>query len=214
MATVIAPLIGLILGPYLGTAAVSIGGFIGWIITQTGPFGFLSFVPSANGALFSGLLYNRKRVVSIILYSALLLALAFYPTIGPAWLYPHYLWFQLAGLIVLASPLKSLAEDFTHKHSSLLELSFGVGIISFTATLFGQIVGSLMFEAMYWPTTPPQTEFWKALVWQPTTFVYPIERTLITVIATVIGAPLIKALRAYGFEIGGVKTNATLQGKH
>jgi len=213
MATVMAPLIGLILGPYYGTAAVSMGGFIGWIITQTGPFSFLSFVPSANGALFSGLLYNHKRVVSIILYSALLLALAFYPTIGPAWLYPYYLWFQLAGLIVLASPLRSLAEDFTHKHSSMLELSFGVGIISFAATLFGQIVGSVMFEAMYWATTP-QTEFWKVVVWQPTTFLYPIERTLITLLATVIGAPLIKALRAYRFEIGGVKTNATLQGKH
>jgi len=214
MATVMAPLIGLILGPYLGTAAVSIGGFIGWIITQAGPFSFLSFIPSANGALFSGLLYNRKRVVSIVLYSALFLALAFYPLIGPAWLYPSYLWFQLVGLIALASPLRSRAEDSLHKHSSFLELSFGVGIICFMAVLFGQVAGSVMFEIMYWPTVYPQIESWKILVWQPTTILYPIERTLITLIATVIGAPLIKALRAYGFEIGGVKTNATLQGKH
>jgi len=213
MATVMAPLIGLILGPYLGTTAVSMGGFIGWIITQAGPFSFLSFVPSAAAAFFSGLLYNRRGMVSVLLYSGLFLVLAFYPLIGPAWLYPSYLWFQLAGLIVLASPLRSRAEDSTHKHTSMLELSFGVGIISFTAALFGQVVGSLMFEIMYWPTNP-QTEFWKVLVWQPTTFLYPVERTLITLIATVIGAPLIKALRAYGFEIGGAKTNATLQGKH
>jgi hypothetical protein len=153
-------------------------------------------------------------MVSIGLYSVLLLALAFYPVIGPAWLYPYYLWFQLAGFIVLASPLRSKAEDFVHKHTSMFELSFGVGIISFTAALFGQIVGSLMFEIMYWPTIHSQTEFWKILVWQPTTFLYPLERTLITLIATVIGIPLIKALRAYGFEIGGAKTNATLQSKH
>jgi len=214
LATAMAPLIGLILGPYLGTAAVSIGGFIGWIITQTGPFSFLSFVPSATCALFSGLLFNRRRAVSLFLYSALLLILAFYPMIGPAWLYPYYLWFQLTGLIVLASPLRSKAEDFAHKHTSLFELSFGVGIISFTAALFGQIVGSVMFEIMYWPTTPSQTEFWKIVVWQPTTFLYPVERTLITLIATVTGVPLIKALRAYGFEIGGSKTNATLQSKN
>jgi len=214
MATVMAPLIGLILGPYLGTTAVSLGGFIGWIITQTGPFSFLSFVPSATCALFSGLLFNHKRIVSIGLYSALLLALAFYPVIGPAWLYPYYLWFQLVGLIVLVSPLRSKAEGFAHKHTSMFELSFGVGIISFTAALSGQIAGSLMFEIMYWPTTNSQTEFWKIIVWQPTTFLYPVERTLITLIATVIGIPLIKALRAYGFEIGGLKTNATLQGKH
>jgi len=214
MATVMAPLIGLILGPYLGTAAVSIGGFIGWTITQAGPFSFLSFVPSANGALFSGLLYNRKRAASIVLYLALFLALAFYPWIGPAWLYPYYLWFQLVGLIVLASPLSSRAADSLHKHSNFFELSFSVGIISFLAVLFGQVVGTVMFEIMYWPTVYPQMEAWKIVVWQPTTLVYPIERTLITLITTVIGAPLIKALRANGFEIGEVKKNATLQSKN
>jgi len=214
MATVMAPLIGLILGPYLGTTAVSMGGFIGWISTQAGPFSFLSFIPSAAAALCSGLLYNRRWMPSVLLYSTLFFALAFYPSIGPAWLYPHYLWFQLVGLIVLASPLRSKAEDSLHKHSSSLELSFGVGIICFMAALFGQVVGSLMFETMYWPTMYPQTEFWKVLVWQPATFVYPIERTLIALLATVIGVPLIRALRAYGFEIGGVKTNATLQSEH
>jgi len=214
MATVMAPLMGLILGPYLGTAAVSMGGFIGWIITQAGPFSFLSFVPGAAAALCSGLLYNRRWMACIVLYSALLLALAFYPVIGPAWLYPNYLWFQLVGLIVLASPLRSRSNDFLHKHSSFLELSFGAGIISFTAALFGQVVGSVMFEIMYWPTIYPQIESWKVFVWQPATVVYPVERTLIALLATVIGAPIIKALRAYGFEMGGVKTNATFQSKH
>jgi len=209
LATVMAPLIGLILGPYLGTVAVSMGGLIGWIITQAGPFSFLSFVPSAAAALFSGLLYNRRWKASVLLYSAMFLTLSFYPSIGPAWLLPSYLWFQLAGLIVLVSPLRSRANEFLHKPSSFLELSLGVAIISFTAALFGQIVGSVMFEIFYGPTI----QFWKVLVWQPTAFVYPIERTLITLIATVIGAPLIRALRNYGFEIGGAK-NATLQGKH
>jgi len=74
-------------------------------------------------------------------------------------------------------------------------------------------VGSLMFEIMYWPINP-QIEFWRVIVWQPSAFVYPVERTLIALIATVVGVPLIRALRAYGFEIGGAKTNATLQGKH
>jgi len=214
MATVMAPLVGLILGPYLGAAAVSIGGFIGWTITQAGPFSFLSFVPSANGALFSGLLYNRRRVASIVLYLALFLALAFYPWIGPIWLYPSYLWFQLAGLIVLVSPLRSMAEGSLHEHSSFWRLSVGVGIVTFLAVLFGQVVGTVMFEIMYWPTVYPQIEAWKIGVWQPTALVYPIERTLITLLATVIGAPLIKALRANGFEIGGLKTNATLPSKN
>jgi len=214
MATIMAPLIGLILGPYLGTVAVSIGGFIGWIMTQAGPFSFLSFIPNAAAALCSGLLYNRRWRASVVLYSALLLSSAFFPPIGPAWLYPNYLWLQFAGLIILASPLRARAENFTHKHSNLLELSLGIGMISFMATLFGQIAGSGMFEIMYWPTVYSQTEAWRVLVWQPATFMYPVERTIIALIATVIGAPLIRALKVNGFKIGGVNANATFQSKH
>lgn len=207
MATIIAPLIGLMLGPYLGTLAASVGGFIGWSLTQSGPFSFLSFVPGAATALCSGLLYLRKGLTSIVLYLVLFLALALYPTIGPAWLFPYFLWFQLIGLIVLVSPLRSKAADFTQKQNRLPELCLGLGVISFTATLFGQIVGSLMFEMMYGPTI--HTE-----VWQLATITYPIERTVFTLLATAIGVPLIKALRAYKFEIGGLKTNATLRDTH
>lgn len=209
-----APLIGLMLGPYLGVVAVSIGGFIGWYINPAGPFGFFSFVPSGATALCSGLLYNGKSTVSFSLYAALLLAFMFYPVIGPLWLYPYFLWFQLIGLIVLASPLRLKArKSMRHNPGHLSRLGLGVGIISFTATLFGQIVGSLMFEIMYWPVLIPKIEAWK-LNWQVLTFAYPVERIIITLIATVIGAPLIKALRTYGFQIGGPKTHATIRNTH
>jgi len=107
-----------------------------------------------------------------------------------------------------------MAVDFTHRHTKMLELFFGVGVISFTATLFGQIVGSIMFEIMYWPTIYPEVEYWRISIWQLLTFVYPVERTLLTLLAAMIGAPLIKALRTYRFEIGGMKTNATIRDTH
>lgn len=208
LSSIVAPLIGLMLGPYVGAIAVSIGGFIGWFITQLGAFSFLSFVPGTAAAFSSGLLYKRKLLPAVILYLVVFLMLALYPTIGAAWLYPYYLWFQLIGLIVLLSPLVPKALNFTHENADIFKLSFGVWIISMVSTLFGQMTGGLMFEMMYWPTIHPQTESWRAS-WQFLTFVYPFERTIITSIATVVGAPLIKALRAYGFQIGGTKTNAT-----
>jgi len=213
LATVIAPLIGLILGPYIGTAAVSIGGFVGWTITQSGPLVFLSSVPGATATLCSGLLYKRKWMPSAVLYVVLFLTLAFYPAIGPGWLFPYFLWFHLVGLAVLVSPLRAKAVSFSHKQTSFLELSFGVGVISFVATLFGHIVGGLLFQMMYFPTIHSQVDYWRNL-WQTLTILYPLERTLIALLATAIGVPLIKALRAYGFEIGGVKTHATLQNKN
>lgn len=203
LATVVAPLVGMMLGPYVGAGAVSIGGFIGWSITQTGAFGFLSFVPGASTAFGSGLLCNGKKALSLVLYVLLFLPLAFYPTIGPVWLYPYYLWFQSFGLIVLVSPLTPLAVNLTRKKENLAGLGFGVGIISLVSSLMGQMAGSLMFEMMYWPTIFPQIEHWRTAQWQFLTFVYPLERSIIALVAVLVGTPLIKAVRAYGYEVGG-----------
>lgn len=203
LASIMAPLVGIILGPYVGALAVSIGGFIGWSITQAGAFSFLSFIPGALTAFGSGLLVNGKRMHSAVLYSMFFLLLASYPIIGPLWLYPYYLWFQLIGLIILASPLTPLAVKFTRTNdNNIAELSFGIGIISLASTLLGQMTGNLMFELTRWPTIP-SIEYWRTGQWQFLTFVYPAERLIITLIATVVGTPLIKAVRAYGFRIGG-----------
>jgi hypothetical protein len=198
-----APLIGIMLGPYIGAGAAAVGGFLGWSITQTGAFGFLSFVPGASTAFASGLLVNGKRIESLAIYTVLFSMLAFYPSIGPAWLYPFYLWFQLIGLAVIASPLTPLAVSSMHGNNSLAELGFGVGIISLGSTLFGQMSGNVMFELTRWPTIFPQIEFWRTGQWQLLTFVYPVERLIITLAAMAVGAPLLKTIKAYEFKIGG-----------
>ena len=201
-AAVAAPLIGIILGPWLGAVAVTLGGIVGASVAQIGPFGPLSFLPWTAAALGSGLLYNRKWQMLTVLYSILLLAFTFYPMVGPAWLHPYLVWLQLVGLAVLASPLQLIAVKSMRKQTGIQEIILGVGVISFIATLFGHIVGDVMFEMMYWPTLIGELDSWRSL-WQILTFVYPVERIIITVMATLIGVPLIKALRAYGFRIRG-----------
>jgi hypothetical protein len=196
---VISPLIGMILGPSLGALAVTLGGIVGASIAQTGPFGPFSFVPGAASAFCSGLLYDHRWRRSALLYAALLLVFAFYPGIGPAWLHPSFIWFQLAGLVLLISPLQSKAVEFTRNQSNLLELSFGIGVLTFIATLFGHVVGSMMFELIYWH---PELDSWR-LSWQLLTPVYPIERVIITMTAVIMGVPLFRTLKAYGFEMGG-----------
>jgi len=198
---VIAPLIGIILGPYMGAFAVALGGFIGASIAQTGPFGALSFVPWMATAFCSGLLYSHKWRLAAILYSVLLLAFAFYPAVGPAWLHPYFLWFQLVGLAVLISPWQSKAVTRS-RQTNAKELILGVAVTSLISALFGQIVGSIMFELMYWPAVIPELSSWIPL-WQTLTFLYPVERAIITLLVTFIGVPLIKALSAWGYEIEG-----------
>lgn len=201
VAVIIAPLVGLIIGPYRGALAASIGGFIAWSITQYGPLFQFSFVPGAATALCSGYLHRGKWKTFVLIYSVLFLAIAFYPVIGPMWLYPYYLWFQLIGLIVLISQAKLKIGNAPNRHSRMSELGFGVGVISFIATLFGHMVGGLMFDAIYFPAFP-NVDYWRSL-WQILVFVYPLERTIVVFMSILIGAPLIKALRNHGFEIGG-----------
>ncbi|MDH5443843.1 MAG: hypothetical protein OEX16_06060 [Hadesarchaea archaeon] len=201
MAVIMAPLIGIILGPYLGVLSVAVGGIVGLSVGQIGgPFGPLSFVPHAAATFCSGMLYNGKRMTCAITYAILLVVLAFYPVVGPVWLYPYFIWMQIFGLVILVSPLQSKAVKQIYEHTKLTGLTFGVGIVSLTATLFGHIVGDIMFEAIYWPNLISSVDAWKS-TWQLLAWVYPIERVTITIVAALIGIVLIKALKAYGLKL-------------
>jgi len=201
VAVIIAPLVGLIIGPQRGALAASIGGFIGWSLApQYGVLLQLSFVPGAATALCSGYLYNDKWKTLLIIYFLLFSAFAFYPTIGPMWLYPPFVWFHFLGLFFLISWAKLKTLKVSSNHSRITELSFRVGVISLIATLFGHAVGGLIFEATS-PIFFPNVD-WRGL-WQSLIFLYPLERSIVVFISILIGAPLIKALRTHGFEVGG-----------
>jgi len=201
MALIMAPLIGIILGPYLSGLSIAIGGIIGLSTGQVrGPFEPLSFLPHAATAFCSGMLYNGKRMTCAVTYAFLLVVFALYPVVGPGWLYPYFIWMQIIGLIVLVSPLQSKAVEQIHEYTNPLELTFGVGITSFTAALFGHVVGDIMFEAIYWPNLISRVDDWKSL-WQLLAWVYPIERLMIAITAAFIGTALIKALKAYGLKL-------------
>ena len=201
MAVIMAPLIGIILGPYLSVLSVALGGIIGLSVGQIGgPFGPLSFVPHAATTFCSGMLYNGKRMTCAVTYAFLLVVFALYPVVGPAWLYPYFIWMQIVGLAILVSPLQSKAVEQIHGYTKSMGLTFGVGIVSLTATLFGHIVGDIMFEAIYWPNLISSVDAWKS-TWQLLAWVYPLERVMITIAAASIGTVLIKALKAYGLKL-------------
>jgi len=202
LAAVLAPVFGILLGPYIGSAAASVGGFIGWTIAQSGAFGFVSFIPGGSSALVAGLLTRGKRGTSTAVYVLLLSAMAFFPIIGPVWLYPLYVWFQLVGLIVLVSPASFMAFRFIQS-TKVHESTLGIAVIALVSTLAGQVAGTLMFEIFVFPVNP-QIEFWRTTQWLPLAFVYPLERGMLTLLATLVSAPLVRAVRTYGLGIGGI----------
>jgi hypothetical protein len=102
------------------------------------------------------------------------------------------LWLDLIGLIVVASPLQAKAIKYLNEISSSFHLGLGVCATYLSATLFGHVAGNILFEIFYWPNT---VEWWKT-TWQSLTFIYPIERVMIVVVATIVGTALIKALKS------------------
>jgi hypothetical protein len=197
MAVIMAPLMGIILGPYVGVLSVTVGGIIGLSIGQIGgPFGPLSFVPHAATTLCAGMLYNGKHVICAVTYAFLLVVFAMYPVVGPVWLHPYFIWMQVVGLVILVSPLQTKAVKLIHGYTKSIELTLGIGILSFIALHFGHIVGNIMFEAIYWSNLISSLDAWKS-TWQLLTWLYPIERLMITIAAGLIGTVLIEALRAF-----------------
>jgi biotin transporter BioY len=186
VATIIAPIIGIILGAYMGGVSAFLGGIVGLFFSPV--FSPPSLVAGALAALCAGLLYQGKRGFSAAIYLALLIVFGFYPVVGPVWVYPAVMWFQIVVFLMLISPLQSFAlKNLNSNSNSKLLVSFF--LICLASTLASQIAGSLTFEIFYDANTV-------RAAWQGIVFVYPEERIIFALIATFIGIPLLKILKS------------------
>jgi hypothetical protein len=192
-AAILAPIIGIVLGPYLGAAATTMGGLIGLFANLS--FSPPSLVSGIATAYCAGLLFEGKRAACTFAYFSLLFIFAFYPFIGPVWTYPFLLWFQIIGFILLISPLQSAASNYL-KSGATSKLAFAVFAIALTSTLAGQIAGSLASEALAWPAFLADINAWRG-IWQVVAVLYPVERIIIALVATLIATSLIRALRPF-----------------
>ena len=191
-ATILAPVMGIIIGPKLGALSAFLGGTIAISISPY--FTPLGLVAGVVTALVAGMLTKGKHAASIFIYFSLLFLFGCYPFVGPVWLYPPLMWFQITGFLILISPLQSMALKTLNSNSrnnSKLILAFF--ITSLTSTLAGQIAGSLTSEILAWPVFMANIISWRT-IWQITTFLYPLERTIIALSAAFVGASLHKVM--------------------
>ena len=184
-ATIIAPIVGILLGSYLGMLSTGLGGIIAMYSNPIFPPA--SLAAGIIAALCAGLLYARKRILCALIYVSLMFLFGFYPVVGPVWLYPSFIWFQIVGFLILISPLQSIASKNFNSESSL-KLLFVFLVTSLTSTLAGQIAGSLTTIVLI-----PDANFWKTS-WLFLTFLYPLERIIIALGAALIGTSLNKIL--------------------
>jgi len=189
-AAITAPIIGFLLGPYMGPLSAALGGLIALF---AGSFFPPSFVSGIVTALCAGLLVKGKRKLCALVYLLFLLTFGFYPFNGPAWLFPLSMWFQVIGFLILISPLGSKAEKCikSNRRSKLMLAFFATSLVS---TLAGQISGSLAYTILF-TIFFPLSGSW-TVQWQGLTLLYPVERMIIAIGSSLVGMPLIRVLRS------------------
>ena len=210
LADVIAPLYGVILGPYVGAISVILGTILAITFGRPIIFFGLDFLPSAVDALIVGLLMREKRLAATAIYVLVFIVFLANPytaifvpvsipflNLNSFFLYP---WLHLVALLVLISPLSKKAVEWV-KGASLINLAPGILILTFIGTLAQHLVGGLLYETILGMFVGRAPEVFR-LLWSAVFWLYPFERTFIIVLATVIGVPLIKALKSSGFLIG------------
>lgn len=201
LSDVIAPLYGIILGPYIGGLSVIIGSLIAFFGKPPFFMG-LDFLPATVAAFSVGLLVKRKWICAIGLNVVLLTAFLIHPntsvfvdySIGSTTLTFPFAWLHIVALIVLISPLGRKVAQWV-KTNNTTKITVAVAILFFIGTMMQHLMGNLLYETiMAQPLGHIPVELYPAN-WLLVFPLYPIERGALIVFGTIIGTSLIKVLK-------------------
>ena len=139
---VIAPIYGILLGPYVGGAAVIIGTFLGNAMGKPVVFLGLDFLPALVNAVGLGFLVRRKWLPVVALYSVLLAGFLLNPLttifINIGEIAIPFAWLHIAVLILLISPLGYKAGKWV---GDVPEEKFAKDTAGYLVSLISGVVG-------------------------------------------------------------------------
>ena len=198
LSDILAPLFGILLGPYVGGISIIIGTFAAIGLGTPAPFFGWDFLPAFVVAVSLGFLVRRKWLPVVILNAALLVGYAVNPLtsnfISTPWGTVPYLWMHLAAFIVLISPLGRKAGQWVGSAKASM-VTAGFVILAFVGTMMQHLTGGILYEVVLGqithsilPSAYPGT--WNFVFW-----IYPWERLALIVGAVLVGVPVTRALK-------------------
>lgn len=194
LSDILAPIYGVILGPYIGGFSVILGTFLAMAMGKPVTFMFLDFLPATINAIALGFLIKRKWIPVILLNAVLLLAFLLNPLtslfIGP---FP-FAWVHILAFILLLSPLSRKAIEWIETLNAV-DVTKGLAIIAFIGTMMQHLTGNLLFEGVLGQITGEIPAAAYPGIWSTIFFIYPWERLALIVFAVIIGTPLIRAIK-------------------
>jgi len=192
---VILPLYGVLLGPIHGSIVVLLGTILGFLVKPP-VFLFLDFLPPLVNTLVVGLLWRRKTLLALLIYvSALIVFIT-----GPfSLIFLHlnllgwevdlpFHWLHLTAIPVSLALIR--LGDIKQKADSIAWKFSGCALLG---TMGQHSVGSTLFEYVFGLTGMMNREGF-LITWYTVFWIYPIERTLLVLASTLVGAPAIRVL--------------------
>lgn len=138
------PVIGMLLGPWIGGLAVFIGNFIAWLIPSTTFFGMLMLPTAPLGAIASGALVGRGRRTGWRITAVLLTSLILLWYISPPGLIvPYYPALHIAALALVLALRGRVAELL--ERGQRRGMAWGAFIASLSGMMANHMAGNLIF---------------------------------------------------------------------
>ncbi len=194
----LAPLLGIILGPFAGGISVIIGTFTAAALGKPLVFLGLDFLPAFVNCVAMGFLIKRKWIPVAALYAILLGIFIVSPysllTVQVGSLAIPFMWLHIVALVVLISPLSFKAMSNIKKFN-IAYLALSVAVLAFIGTMLQHLTGNLIYQLTFGQPIGGYTFNNFAGYWNLIFFVYPIERTVIVLITVLLGVPLIRVLK-------------------
>lgn len=197
----LAPLYGIILGPYAGGLSVTLGTFLAIASGRSVAFLGLDFLPALANAVAIGSLIRRKWGPVVVLNAVLLLLFLLSPyslllvpiPLGSTTSWVPFAWLHIIAFMVLISPLGRKAAQWIET-LKMPRITIALVILAFIGTMMQHLTGNLVYQLVLGPISGAKpgdlTGFWLSIF-----FVYPWERLVLVLLTVVIGTPLIRALK-------------------
>ena len=197
LSDILAPLFGILLGPYVGGVSIIIGTFAAIGLGTPAPFFGLDFLPAFVVAVSLGFLVRGKWLPVVILNALLLVVYAFDPFtsnfIVTPWGTVPYLWMHIAAFIVLISPLGHKAGQWV-KSSKAAVITAGFAILAFVGTMMQHLTGGLIYETVFGNITGSMSKAAFTNTWNFVFYIYPWERLALIIGAIIVGVPVTRIL--------------------
>jgi len=195
---VVSPIYGLLLGPYIGGGSIILGTFLSIIFGRPTIFLGFDFLPALVSAVTLGLLVKQNFRLVTLIFALLILLFLINPLSLLFVTLPYnivipFIWVHILAFVLLLSPLSKKALVWITS-SEPKYLPQGLLILFFIGTMMQHLTGSLLFESVFgYILGNISQDAWPS-IWTTIFYLYPIERTIITIIATIIGSAVITTL--------------------